>query len=69
MITSRKCLASLAFGLAVLAVASPSHARPLGRATAIHECSVQASRYVEYTWGDMDIQQYRACMAERGEQE
>jgi len=30
------------------------------RAAAIHECSVRASRYVEHTWGDVEIYQYRA---------
>jgi len=39
------------------------------RAAAIHECSARAAKYTEYTWGNMEFQQYRACMAERGQVE
>jgi len=39
------------------------------RAAAIHECSVAASRYTEYTWGNMEFNQYRACMAQHGQPE
>ena len=34
-----------------------------GRAAAIHECSVLASRYSQHDWGNVEIYQYRACMA------
>jgi hypothetical protein len=67
--------ATFAFAFVVTVVASPSHAQGAGykisaaRAAAIHECSVRASRYVEHTWGDVEIYQYRACMAEHGQQE
>jgi hypothetical protein len=70
-----KTPAALAFALAVTVLASPGHAQGAGykisaaRAAAIHECSVRASRYVEHTWGDVEIYQYRACMAEHGQQE
>jgi hypothetical protein len=40
-----------------------------GRAAAIHACSGQGARYNEYTWGDMEFQQYRACMAQHGQVE
>jgi len=40
-----------------------------GRAAAIHACSARATRYNEYTWGDMEFQQYRACMAQHGQVE
>jgi len=40
-----------------------------GRATAIHACSGVAARYTEYTWGVMEVQQYRACMAVHGQVE
>lgn len=33
------------------------------RTGAIRQCSVAAARYTEHTWGDMEIQQYRTCMA------
>jgi len=39
------------------------------RAHAIHECSVLADQYPEYDWGNMEIYQYRACMAEHGQEE
>jgi hypothetical protein len=39
------------------------------RAAAIRRCSTLAQRYTEYTWGDMEIQQYRACMAGHGQVE
>jgi hypothetical protein len=39
------------------------------RAAAIRQCSAVAAKYTEYTWGDMEIQQYRACMAEHGQVE
>ena len=40
-----------------------------GRAAAIHECSVLASRYSQRDWGNVEIYQYRACMARHGEPE
>jgi len=40
-----------------------------GRAAAIHACSARASRYTEHTWGDMEFDQYRACMAHHGQVE
>lgn len=49
-----------------------AHAAPPVDATreqAIHECAVRAQRYPETTWGNMDIQTYRACMATKGQQE
>lgn len=39
------------------------------RAAAIRACSGAAARYTEYTWGDMEFQQYRACMAQHGQVE
>ena len=40
-----------------------------GRAAAIHECSVLASRYSQHDWGNVEIYQYRACMARHGQQQ
>jgi hypothetical protein len=71
----KKRLGPLAFGLAITALASPSYAQAPGtemsgaRAGAIHECSVLADQYPQYDWGNMEIYQYRACMAEHGQQE
>jgi hypothetical protein len=39
------------------------------RAQAIHQCSVLASRYPQYLWGNLEIYQYRACMAEHHQPE
>jgi hypothetical protein len=39
------------------------------RAAAIRECSAIAAQYPEYEWGNMEIQQYRACMAVHGQVE
>jgi hypothetical protein len=39
------------------------------RAAAIHECSVLASRYSQYDWGNTEIHQYRSCMARHGQPE
>jgi|SRR3954467_12598922 len=50
----------------------PGSARVTGagaRAAAIHRCSVAGSKYNEYTWGDMEFQQYKACMAINGQPE
>ena len=40
-----------------------------GRAAAIHECSVLASRYSQHDWGNVETYQYRACMARHGQPE
>jgi len=40
-----------------------------GRSAAIRACSAAASRYTEYTWGDLEFQQYRACMSQHGQME
>ncbi len=39
------------------------------RAAAIHECSLLAARYSQHDWGNVEIYQYRACMARHGQQE
>lgn len=39
------------------------------RESALRECSVAASKYTEHTWGDMEIYQFRACMAVHGQPE
>ena len=75
MVTVNSRLVGLAVGLAVTAFASPSFAQTrvvdssAARAAAIHACSEVAARYTEYTWGNMEIYQYRACMAEHGQKE
>ena len=73
MVTLKKCLPALTLVLAVTTLVSPSYAQApeisAARARAIHECSVAADRYPQYLWGNMEIYQYRACMAGHGQQE
>jgi hypothetical protein len=74
MVISNHRLCTVALALAMTALASPGYAQSghdmsPGRAAAIHECSVLADQYPEYDWGNTEIYQYRACMAEHGEQE
>jgi hypothetical protein len=63
-------LAALALGLVVTASASQGFAQERGivvsaaRAAAIQECNARSSKYLEYVWGDTEIQVYRECMAE-----
>jgi hypothetical protein len=33
------------------------------RAAAIHECSVSAAKYLDYSWGSTEMYVYRTCMA------
>jgi hypothetical protein len=56
------------FGSPSLDLSRPDHV-DAARAAAIRTCSGVASRYTEYTWGDMEFQQYRACMAQHGQVE
>ena len=40
-----------------------------GRAGVLRECNKEASKFLEYTWGDFQSYQRRACMAEHGQPE
>lgn len=72
-------LAALAFGLAVVAVASPSLAQrrdnqspgymSAARVQALRECTNLENKYVEYTYGNYEFAVYRACMAQHGQVE
>jgi hypothetical protein len=78
-----RCRLSTALGLAMTvavlwmatvpfapaAAAGSGYQISAGRAAAIHECSVLASRYSQHDWGNTEIYQYRACMAVHGQQE
>jgi hypothetical protein len=63
----------LAFGLSV--VATPSFAQrsenhmTSERGQALRECNTAAARYKQYTWGHQEIDTYRSCMANHGQQE
>ena len=48
--------AAMVIALASLGYAQRNEVNPR-RAAAIHECSVQASKFIEHTWGNVEIQQ------------
>jgi hypothetical protein len=65
----------LALGLLTIAAPAPALAQPngdrisAGRAAAIRECNREAATYRQYLWGDFEIDVYRFCMIQRGQQE
>jgi hypothetical protein len=73
--TSFNRVAMLALALVIIASTAPAFAQPngdrtnAGRAAAIRECNRAGARYPEYLWGDFEIQVYRSCMTQRGQQE
>ena len=73
--TSFNRVAMLALALVIIASTAPALAQPNGdrtnarRAAAIRECNRAATKYPEYLWGDFEIDVYRSCMAQRGQQE
>jgi hypothetical protein len=75
MIPLKTGLAALALGLVLTTSASQGFAQERGidvsaaRAAAIQECNARASKYLEHTWGDWEIQIYRECMAEHHQAE
>jgi len=70
-----KTVAALVAGLAIFALVTPSIAQRAedqmsgARAQALHQCNAQAGKLTQYTWGDHQIDNYRACMAQHGQQE
>ena len=75
MVIRRLVLSGLVLGGVAAALASPSFAQGVGReingarAAAIHECSSLADRDPKNDWNRPEAYQYRACMAEHGQQE
>jgi hypothetical protein len=54
------------------ALVQPANAAPPtddARMKALQECNARARKYIEHTWGDVEIYTYRACMTEHGQQE
>jgi len=69
---SIKQLSAIALGLAVAAtVATPSFAQQAegGRDRTLQECNTEANKMSQNTWGVQQLQQYRSCMMQRGEQQ
>jgi hypothetical protein len=56
-------LGSACVALAIYALATPSFAS--ARAAAIRDFTSKARKLKQYTWGDTEIDIYRACMAQQ----
>src|SRR5215472_11597794 len=75
MFALNKHAAAIALGLAIAAVASPSLAQrsetPMNsaREQALRECSGQAGKMSQSTWGDHQIHAFRSCMHQHGQPE
>jgi hypothetical protein len=67
--------AALALGLAVSSLATPSFAQrsedQMGgsRQNALRDCNKKAEKLTQHSWADHQIQVYRSCMSEQGQQE
>lgn len=64
----------LVLGLSVLATPSFAQRSERGevdgaRARALQECSQEMSKYSQSTWGHQQLDHYRSCMANHGQQE
>jgi hypothetical protein len=70
-VTTVRRVAMLALGLITIASAAPAFAQTNGdrMSAALRECNRQASKYPDYLWGDFEIDVYRACMTQHGQQE
>jgi hypothetical protein len=70
-----KLAAAVALSAAVAAAATPGFAQRAeegvsgSRAKALRECNTEANKYTQHSWGDVQIDRYRACMTDRGQQE
>jgi hypothetical protein len=69
-----KQLTGMALGLAVATtIVTPSFAQrgevSPERAQALRDCNGVAKNYKQYTWGATELNHYRACMAQHGQQE
>jgi len=72
---AKRMAAALASGLAASTLATPSLAQraegPMSgtREKALHECNAQAGKLSQHSWGDRQLQNYRSCMMQHGEQQ
>jgi hypothetical protein len=67
-------IAAFPFGIlfgSVLFVQLANAASPTddARNKALRECNLRAQKYIEHTWGDVEIYTYRSCMMEHGQPE
>ncbi len=65
----------VALGVAIAGTSAPAFAQRFqdgfapSRAQALHDCSGTAKSYPETTWGNREIDQYRACMMQHRQPE
>lgn len=75
MLAINRHVATVALGLAIAAVASPSLAQrseiPMSseREQALRECSGQTGKMSQSTWGAHQLHAFRSCMHQRGQPE
>jgi hypothetical protein len=66
---------ALALGLAVTTLATPSFAQRAedqmsgSRQNALRDCNAKAGKLTQHSWADHQIQVYRSCMTDQGQQE
>ena len=68
--------AGLALGLAISTLATPSFAQRSEEGSmssagekSLRDCNAEAGKLIQHTWGDHQVQKYRSCMMQKGEQE
>jgi hypothetical protein len=65
----RTLIAALTFAGLLAFPAFAQSSAGTARDVTVRECSVLAAPYRQPTWGNMDIHQYRTCMAQHGQVE
>jgi hypothetical protein len=73
---NKQIAAVLALGLAIPTLATPTFAQRSddgrlsdAREKSLRDCNVEAGKMSQHTWGDHQVQKYRSCMMQKGEQE
>ena len=77
MVRVKKPMAAvLALGLAISTLATPSFAQrsdeggmSSSRDKSLRDCNVEAGKMSQHTWANHQVQKYRSCMMQKGEQE
>jgi predicted outer membrane protein len=66
----------MAAGLAISTLATPSFAQrrdegsmSSAREKSLRDCNVEAGKMSQHTWGGHQVQKYRSCMMQNGEEE
>jgi hypothetical protein len=73
---NKQIAAVLALGLAIPTLATSTFAQRSNegrmsdaREKSLRDCNVEAGKMSQHTWGDHQVQKYRSCMMQKGEQE